>query len=184
MKYKNHWSKTEKRVEVLLKINKGWKNLIPKTKTGKYIKCPQCGKEKYRSLSLIRQGVKYCSPKCSNASRKGKIPKNIEYARSRSQMQKGHEPFVKYGEDHWAYQKENPSYRAVHAWIVKKYGKAKQCENTKCVYPRKDRRGKMMIEPKSYQWANISGEYKRDRSDFKELCASCHKLFDLHKILL
>lgn len=153
-------------------------------KNGKNIKCPQCGKTRYRKLALIKKGIKYCSQKCANESRKGKIPKNLKYARSRSPMQKGHKPFIKCGPEHWAYQKENPSYRAVHAWIVKKYGKAKQCENTKCVYPRKNKRGYMMFAPKSYQWANISGTYKRDRADFKELCASCHKLFDLHKILL
>jgi len=31
------------------------------------------------------------------------------------------------------------------------------------------------------EWANISGEYKRDKSDWIELCSSCHRYFDRNK---
>lgn len=29
-----------------------------------------------------------------------------------------------------------------------------------------------------FQWANISGEYLRIVSDWKQLCVKCHKKFD------
>ena len=29
-----------------------------------------------------------------------------------------------------------------------------------------------------YEWANISGEYKRNRNDFLRLCRTCHRRFD------
>ncbi|MEN6567167.1 MAG: hypothetical protein ABFC57_12805 [Veillonellales bacterium] len=37
--------------------------------------------------------------------------------------------------------------------------------------------GKLAL-PVYQEWANISGEYKRSRSDYMELCPSCHRLFD------
>ena len=29
-----------------------------------------------------------------------------------------------------------------------------------------------------FEWANISGEYKRDLNDWMNLCVSCHKKYD------
>ena len=58
------------------------------------------------------------------------------------------------------------SYVAKHMWIIKHYGNAKRCS----------------IDPshkaKRYEWANVSGEYKRDISDYMELCPSCHRKMD------
>ena len=62
---------------------------------------------------------------------------------------------------------ENLSYGGIHTWIRKKLGKASYCK----------------FDPshlrKRYTWANISGEYKEDLSDFMPLCYSCHKIYDL-----
>lgn len=33
-------------------------------------------------------------------------------------------------------------------------------------------------QSKKTQWANISGEYKRELNDWAELCAACHALID------
>ncbi|MDD5540046.1 MAG: hypothetical protein PHG61_05070 [Candidatus Marinimicrobia bacterium] len=62
---------------------------------------------------------------------------------------------------------ENPSYNAVHLWIRKLKGKAIQCELCKV------RRNKKMIH-----WANRSGKYLRDESDWIQLCVKCHKRYD------
>lgn len=64
---------------------------------------------------------------------------------------------------------ENAGYVAKHMWIKKHYGKANKCE--KCGTKNTSR----------YEWANISGEYKRERSDYMQLCPSCHRKFDLRK---
>ena len=153
-------------------------------KNGKFVICPICGKSKYFPKNRLERNARFCSKKCFNKSKKGVTPSNLEYARSKSPLQKGKCPFKFEGENHWAWQKENPSYRAVHAWIRKKYGKPDKCENKRCVYPRKDARGHLMVKPKAYQWANLSGKYRRDRKDFIKLCALCHKLFDLGKLKL
>lgn len=53
-----------------------------------------------------------------------------------------------------------------HLKIKKQYGKAVYCENDP------SHRGKR------YEWANLSGEYKLERSDWKQLCPSCHRKMD------
>lgn len=58
------------------------------------------------------------------------------------------------------------TYESAHVWIKRKLGKPNDCENcgTKTA--------------KTYDWANISGDYKRDISDWKRLCRSCHIYWD------
>lgn len=76
--------------------------------------------------------------------------------------------------------KKSNSYYAVHMYMLNHFGKATKCENLLCVYPRKERaNGRMMEKPKRYEWANISGEYKRERADWMELCPSCHRMRDI-----
>jgi len=58
-------------------------------------------------------------------------------------------------------------YNTLHRWIGRKYGPASKCE--KCHTDRTQR----------FQWANISGDYKRDRNDFMQLCAKCHYKYDI-----
>lgn len=60
------------------------------------------------------------------------------------------------------------SYRALHQWIQKHRGKPHYCENCK----------KTNLNHRQYNWANISGKYLRDVTDWKRLCAKCHKLYD------
>ena len=59
-------------------------------------------------------------------------------------------------------------YGALHDWVVLRLGKPQICE--KCG----------TIKAKKYEWANISGNYKREIIDWKRLCTSCHRLFDGH----
>lgn len=68
---------------------------------------------------------------------------------------------------------EDVGYRALHAWVEKKMGKAKRCEEC----------GLTQIpstKKRYFQWANISREYKRDLVDWKQLCIKCHKAYDRH----
>lgn len=75
----------------------------------------------------------------------------------------------KFGEESRRWKGESAGYVAKHSWIVKHYGKANHCE--KCNTKNCSR----------YEWANISGEYKRDVSDYIQLCPSCHRKMDLKK---
>lgn len=82
------------------------------------------------------------------------------------------------GDIHPNWKGDGVGYGALHIWIVRNFGKATKCENTDCKYPRLNRRGKMMLEPKRYEWANKTGHYLRDRNDWMMLCPSCHRLND------
>lgn len=62
------------------------------------------------------------------------------------------------------------SYRNKHQRYVRTHGKAEKCENSKCTR-----------KSKNYQWSNISNKYLESRSDWKELCVSCHRKFDFKK---
>ena len=64
---------------------------------------------------------------------------------------------------HW--KGDRVGYSGVHIWLNKKYGKAKECEFCG-------------ILNGEYEWANKSGEYKRDVSDWLSLCLSCHRGYD------
>lgn len=70
-------------------------------------------------------------------------------------------------ENHHAWLGERVSYRGIHAWVVNNFGQPNKCENC-----RKISRGHNM------HWANISGKYTRNRSDWKRLCSKCHGEFD------
>lgn len=59
-------------------------------------------------------------------------------------------------------------YLALHAWIYRRLGTPKFCVECKS------------ISATRYDWANISGKYFRDVSDYRRLCRKCHKKFDLH----
>lgn len=57
-------------------------------------------------------------------------------------------------------------YSCLHKWVRRKLGSPRICDDcgTK--------------EAKKYNWANKSGKYKRDLSDWKRLCKKCHNIFD------
>jgi hypothetical protein len=58
-------------------------------------------------------------------------------------------------------------YSALHCWLDAYFVK-NECEDC--------RRKNCRLE-----WANISGEYKRDINDFRVLCVRCHSAFDRDK---
>lgn len=58
----------------------------------------------------------------------------------------------------------NSEYQAIHYWLRHRFRKTGFCEECK--------------KACRTHWANISGEYHRERDDFREICSSCHKLFD------
>ncbi len=82
------------------------------------------------------------------------------------------------GKNNSMWKGEKASYGVKHVWVHRNYGKASKCENPKCVYPRKVSNSGVMIKPTRYHWANISRKYYRVRSDWMQLCPSCHWYYD------
>lgn len=70
---------------------------------------------------------------------------------------------------HW--KGDEVGYRGLHHWIVKELGKADHCE-----FCGLDKIPKRKI--RYFHWANKSHDYKRDLSDWIQLCYICHKKYD------
>lgn len=82
-------------------------------------------------------------------------------------------------EKHHAWKGDDASYFAIHAWILREYGKANHCENMSCYYPRTNSRGIVLYKPKRFEWALIHGEkHGHRRESYMQLCASCHRKYD------
>jgi len=60
------------------------------------------------------------------------------------------------------------AYRNIHHWVNTTKPKSGTCESC----------GKSGLSGKYIHYANISGNYKKDIADWKELCAKCHQVFD------
>jgi len=71
------------------------------------------------------------------------------------------------GENHPNWKGDNVGYGGVHDWIREKYGTPSLCD--KCGD----------TNSKRYEWANITGEYTRDRKNWQRLCVKCHRRLDL-----
>ncbi len=72
------------------------------------------------------------------------------------------------GEAHHRWKGDEAKYSAIHKWIAKEFGQNMQCEWC----------GFKSTNPYQIQWANLSGDYTRDREDWARLCAKCHWHFD------
>ena len=105
--------------------------------------------ETRKKMSESHKGKKKSKTHCLNISTSKKGERNPMYGKVSSQW-KG----------------EGVGYGALHAWIGKKLGKPMLC--SLCGVTGK----------KVYNWANISHKYKRELTDWIELCASCHKKYD------
>ena len=102
---------------------------------------------------------KYCSSKCY-----GKFRQGIRYS-IKTEFKEGHEGLK--GKNHPNWKGGSVGYEALHAWIYRRLGQPQSCSVCK-----------ITDKSRKYHWANISGEYKRDLSDWKRLCVPCHKIFD------
>lgn len=67
------------------------------------------------------------------------------------------------GPKHWFW-KEKPGKHSMIRWVEGKLGKPSVCEDC----------GNSSTKKYSMRWVSISREYKRDLSDWKRLCLSCH----------
>lgn len=89
----------------------------------------------------------------------------------KTEFKKGFIPWIKgkkrtdiIAEKHFNWVGDKIGYSGLHMWIRKHGNKLLFCEHC----------GKT----KNIQWANKSGEYKREKNDWLRLCVSCHKKYD------
>jgi hypothetical protein len=123
------------------------------------IKGSKHSEESLNKIRLSKTGAKYPNRK--------KITLTQEHKNNISKSNKGNSCGVT-GEKHPRWNPDRNSYFVLHDWVKKQLGKPDTCENC----------NKSNLYGKSIDWANISGEYKKDISDWARLCKSCHALFD------
>lgn len=122
------------------------------------MKCLDCG------LNKSRKG-KYCK-KCGYKHRIR--PKGLKYqikVKNKRWFVKAQQPWNK-GKPS-KFRKEYPGYDAIHDWAERWLKKDKSCE--KCNSER------------SVEWANKTGLYLRNSTDWMRLCKKCHCRYDYEK---
>ena len=114
------------------------------------MKCRRCNKEYSRTPAKAVYS-KYCSNSCSAKSRPSPTAWN-----------KG----LIYGKARHLWKDQHTRYTYLHRKIARLFGKPMYCEICQ------------ITEVKRYEWANKSGEYKAERSDWLRLCCKCHRKYD------
>ena len=77
----------------------------------------------------------------------------------------------KYGEENNNWKGVSAGYSAIHAWMINNYGSGEKCEECGEIGKKNGRRWNL-------EWANLSGKFLRERSDWKILCKKCHYHLD------
>lgn len=109
---------------------------------GKVISCYYCGKPIYKSPSQFKKYKRhFCSP--------------------------NHQRFGLMGEEAWHWKADKASYKAIHQWFDRTYGKPLKCDHCGST------------TAKVYDWANkFPFNYNRNRDEWMRLCRSCHMKYD------
>lgn len=129
-------------------------------KIHKICQAKSCGKS-FEVHYYRRFTAYYCSLSCIH---KGKIsPRKGKKASLETRRKQSLARIGKYKEEKiWNWKGDSVSYRNLHRWIERRLGKANKCSNDSTHFSTR------------YHWANISGEYKRELTDWRELCPSCN----------
>lgn len=143
-------------------FKKGQKSWNFGTKAKK--KCLNCSIDFPISPSQFERS-KFCSVKCKSAFSpfskvKVPCPECGKLIQKRSKLCRS---CANSGEKHPEYKGDEVGYSGLHWWIRRHFGKAFFCSNKPNEHA-----------GRKYEWANISGEYKRDISDWQQLCHSCN----------
>jgi hypothetical protein len=65
-------------------------------------------------------------------------------------------------ERHFNWKGDSVGYASIHSWVTRNLGRPSKCQ--KCGTTRSKR----------FSWHNLSGEYRRDLSDWQRQCSMCH----------
>ena len=136
--------------------------------------CLVCQKE-FRFYPYRIKDAKFCSRKCYQTTIK--IIPNSEKSRFQKGKVYGYE--YRFKNNHGMNKdSENPmwkgdkvKYVGLHMWIARKLGQPQNCEHCKTT------------ELRRYEWANKSGKYKRELTDWIRLCVPCHKKYDKRDVV-
>lgn len=137
----------------------------PQMKDGHLNKCKSCTKKDNKVSNGIHKRI------CSICFRKFNTTQSeINKGGGKCCSMKCRNLFLKANtpreEKHWSWAGENVGRGGLHSWVERHRGKPRKCEHCH------------KTTAKQYDWANVSGEYKRKLDDFIRLCRACHAKYD------
>lgn len=114
---------------------------------------------------------RFCSPRCGNKGKDSSHLKKYVFQKGvsgspKTQFKKGQTV----GKNNVKWKGDKASYAALHLWVKYHFGSPQECEHCGTT------------EKRMYHWANLSRQFKRERSDWIRLCVPCHKRFDLVRL--
>lgn len=125
----------------------------------KWKKCLACNKDYYNWNNNT-----FCSRKCRGVFQRGK-PLSDSHKKALSIAHKGIFKFDKSP----SWKGDEVGYVGLHEWVYKILESPMRCSDC----------GVKKENNHQIHWCNVSGEYRRDISDWIRLCVSCHRKFDL-----
>ncbi len=107
--------------------------------------------------------IRYCSSSCALFVRN----------RDNNPMSQSNVRIKITGNNHYNWKGDSARYFGIHSW-VRKYADLDMSKCSECGEIGKYWKNKRW----SIEYANISGEYKRELTDWRPLCRKCHRKFD------
>lgn len=131
----------------------------------KYFVVRETSDRKFCSQDCFREDWKTKIPGWNRGIKTGQIPwnkgKKIAYKPRLSRRG------IRVSEDtEFKYTSGSGSNVVLHNWVKRNLGKPNKCDFCQTT------------EKRMYHWANRSGDYKRELSDWLRLCVPCHKNYD------
>lgn len=123
-------------------------------------KCKECAKSDSRNNKSVHRICLMCEKEFKAAQTETTRRGGGAYTCSRSCY---YERLRRLLEDRYAVKS---SYYTLHKWVEKMKGKPSLCEECGTT------------SAKRYEWANMSGQYKQELSDWKRMCKVCHHRYD------
>lgn len=145
-------------------------------KSGEFVSCGWCSAVVYKKRSqILSHHNHYCSHDCRiKALNKDKIPWNKGtigvMKRNSGSIKKGQRLSIatEFKPRKHSFTGTDSEYKHIHYRVGVVFGKPDTCEIC----------GMSGLTGKSIHWANATGVYDEDRSNWKRLCAKCHAIFD------
>ena len=127
------------------------------------ITCVTCSKQFDACVGSVKKGYsKFCDAQCYFKSEEVKIG---------GKSSKGSKRIYNEGVKNKNWKGDSVGYTSLHMWVYRKLGKANHCvECDADEIPKGYKR--------FFQWSNISQYYRRDLSDWRQLCVICHTAID------
>ena len=130
--------------------------------------CQNCNKS-FNVKNHRKKDAKYCSIKCTSIAI---IPWNkgnhLRLNTGRTHFKKGENMENK----HFRWKGDDVGYSALHDWVYSRLGSPDMCKFC----------GKSGLKGNQIHWANKSGRYLRELTDWIRLCIECHTAYDAKPI--